>query len=367
MWKKIVLGLLLVLSATVGFLVAKAQVTFEDKLNHITRDNTDLSSVDLSNIHVESDDKIVNILLLGDDYRTYDGSTSPGLNDVILIGTMDMKHSTLKLTSIMRDTLVDVAGQDKKMKINASGKKEYGGLKNLYKTIAQNFNIKVDGYAEVGFEGFEQAIDAVGGVEIELTETEAAYLNKTNYVWNKKNRKFKVGKQTVNGAQALGYCRIRKGKDVLGTPVVTINGLTDDYGRTWRQRTVITAVFDKMKTQPISKWMEVADKILENVKTDLDNDTIIQYMKDVVKMGTTDIYQLQIPVEGYFRDDKNNEFPDAQGWSLVPTNGVSRDFDPSCNSEALRQFVFQYDGKEEFHYVPKDSPVGEDTETDEQY
>lgn len=205
MWKKVVLSILLVISVATGFFAAKAQVTIEGRLNKVNRDyDTDLSSVDLSNIHVETDSKVINILLLGDDYRTYDGSTSPGLNDVIMIGTLDMKHNTLKLTSIMRDTLVDVYGQNKKMKVNAAGKKEFGGLKNLYKTLAENFNVKVDGYAEVGFKGFEQAVNAVGGVEVELSDTEVEYLNRTNYVWKKKNRKFKVGKQHLNGAQALG-------------------------------------------------------------------------------------------------------------------------------------------------------------------
>lgn len=347
MWKKIVLSVLLVCSLVVGFLAAKAQVTIEGRLNHINRDlDTNLSSVDLSNIHVESDDKIVNILLMGDDYRTYDGSTSPGLNDVIMIGTMDKKHNALKLTTIMRDTLVDVAGQDKKMKINASGKKEFGGLKNLYKTIAQNFNIKVDGYAEVGFDGFVDAVDAVGGVEVELSESEVKYLNSTNYIRNKKYRTVKVGKQTLNGAQALGFCRIRKGG------VRTVTGLTDDYGRTWRQRTVLSSIFDKMKSQPISKWLEVADKVLANVKTDLDNETILQYLKDAALMGTTDIDQLQIPVNGYFWEDRKGVFPDAQGWSLVPNDGTSQTHDPSCNSEAMRQFIFKYDGKGDFEYKP---------------
>lgn len=91
--------------------------------------------------------------------------------------------------------------------------------------------------------------------------------------------------------------------------------------------------FDKMKSQPLSKWMEVADKVLGNVRTDLDNDTILKYMKDAVMMGTTQIHQMQIPVNGYYRNDKNNEFPDAQGWSLVPTNGITMDYDRTANSK----------------------------------
>ena len=152
--------------------------------------------------------------------------------------------------------------------------------------------------------------------------------------------------------------------DVIGKPVKTVTGLADDYGRTWRQRTVITALFDKMKSQPLSKWMEVADKVLGNVRTDLDNDTILKYMKDAVMMGTTQIHQLQIPVNGYFRNDKNNEFPYAQGWSLVPTNGITTDYDRTANSEALRQFIFKSDGKADFKSPPKDTSTVSSTGKD---
>ena len=115
----------------------------------------------------------------------------------------------------------------------------------LYKTIATNFNIELDGYVEVGFAAFTKIIDKVGGIELELTESEASYLNSTNYIRNKKSRNVKVGKQTLNGAQALGYCRIRKGG------VTTINGLRDDYGRTWRPAHGRSdAVFNKIKKLP---------------------------------------------------------------------------------------------------------------------
>lgn len=268
----------------------------------------------------------------------------------------------------MRDTLVNVAGQDKYMKINASGKKEFGGIKNLYKTIAQNFNIKVDGYAKVGFDAFKKVVNAVGGVEVELTETEVQYLNHTNYIWNKKDRKLKVGKQLLNGNQALGYVRIRKGLDVIGTPVKTASGLIDDPGRTWRQRAVLSGVFDKLKTQPLSKWVEVANDVLSDVTTDLDDKTIMSYMKDVITLGTTEVEQFRIPMDGYFYDDRNNEFPDAQGWSLVPTAGYARSYDPSVCAEALKEFIFDHDGKEEYKYTKSSgsTPEEEDSGNEEE-
>lgn len=349
MWKKIVLGILIVLSAVAGFSVAKIESTMNHTLNHVKR-NTDsaLDKVDLSGIKIESDDDIVNILLIGNDYRKEKLYTASGLTDVMMIATMDKKHNTLKLTTLMRDTLVEVTGRDELRKLNSAY--DFGGVKNLYKTIAKNFNIKLDGYVMVGFDAFEKIVNSVGGVEIELSDTEARYMNMTNYIRKHKNRKVKVGKQILNGDQALAYCRIRKGEDKIGEPVRTINGLVDDYGRTWRQRTVVSAVFDKMKTLPLTEWIDLANEVLGCVETDLDNDSILHYIKEVVMMGTTEVYQLQIPRNGYFREGKKTEFPTSEGDSLVPTNGENAEFDTSANADILYQFVFQYDGKGEFEY-----------------
>lgn len=339
MWKKIVLGILIVLSGLVGFLVAKAQVTFYDSLDHVSRDyDTVLENVDLSGIKVNSDDDIVNILVIGNDYRKEKNYGASGLTDTMIIATMDLKHGTLKTTSLMRDLYVEIPGYGYN-KLNSAN--SFGGIELLYKTIATNFSIELDGYVEIDFKAFTDVVDAVGGVEIEVTESEATYLNTTNYIRDKASRNVKVGKQTLNGAQALGYCRIRK----QGT---TVNGLRDDYGRTWRQRTVINAVFDKVKSLPMTDWLKIANKVLKNVKTDLSNDKIISYITDVVTMGTTEIHQLQIPVRGYYRGSQNGEF--SVGSCLVMTDGVNSTWATSANTEALSSFIFDYDGKQPFTY-----------------
>lgn len=134
-----------------------------------------------------------------------------------------------------------------------------------------------------------------------------------------------MGKQTLNGAQALGYCRIRK----KGT---TVNGLRDDYGRTWRQRTVINAVFEKVKSLPRTEWLGIANKLLDNVKTDLTNEKIIAYIMDMISLGTTEIHQLQIPLEGYYRGSYNGEF--SVGSCLVLTDGVSSTLSTTENAKA---------------------------------
>lgn len=353
MWKKIMVTLLLILSGCAGYFIAKAQVTFNNTLNHVNRDyDTALKNVDLKGIKVNSDEDVINILIVGNDYREEKGYDASGLTDTMIIATMDKKHKTFKLTSLMRDIIVDIPdhGQNKLNSANS-----FGGIQLLYLTIAQNFNIELDGYVEVGFDAFEKIVNAVGGVEVELTESEASYLNTTNYISKKRFRNVKVGKQKLNGNQALGYCRIRKGFDMIGEPVVTASGLIDDYGRTWRQRAVLNSAFEKLKTKPLTTWYDIASKVMPYITTDLDNNQIFEYMKSVATMGTTDIYQLQIPHNPYFRESERGEFDDSY---LIPTDGVSGEQNIEKNKDVLNQFIFEYDGKEEFEF--KDSSL-EDT------
>lgn len=332
MWKRILLFAAMAASATLGFFAAKAQVTFEGSLNQIERTyETVLSDMDLKGIKVRSDTNIVNILLIGNDFREENGYSAAGLTDTMMIATLDNKHKALKLTSLMRDILVEIPGYGSN-KLNSAY--SIGGVELLYQTIAQNFGIQLDGYVEVSFEAFEKVVNDVGGVEVELTESEANYLNTTNYISKKKYRNVKVGKNKLNGNQALGYCRIRK-------TVYTPDGLTDDYGRTWRQRTVISGIFDRVKKLPMSSWVDIANNVLGGyVTTDLTNKSIKNYIKSVMFMGTTEIHQLQIPVDGYYSGSRL----DGVGSCLT--------IDKEAQSQALNQFIFDYNGKEEFQYVP---------------
>ena len=125
---------------------------------------------------------------------------------------------------------------------------------------------------------------------------------------------------------------------------MTANGLTDDYGRTWRQRTVISAVFAKMKKQPLSKWLDVGNKVLSNIETDLGNSEIISLMKDTVFLGTADVKQLQIPMEGYFTTSSDGAY-------LISTNASETDW--STNADILKKFIFKYNGNGEFKYDDK--------------
>lgn len=321
MVKKILFVIALLLSTVAGCYAGKMSTS----LDLMNRDKGNkLVDVDLGDIEVTTDNDIVNILLVGSDTRSELGSEKYGRSDTVMIATIDNKHNRLKLTSLMRDMDVDIPGYGKH-KFNAAY--SYGGPELLYKTIATNFGISLDGYAEVDFEAFKDIVDEVGGVEIELTEQEAQYLNTTNYISGKKNRNVVPGWNTMNGAQALGYCRVRKRAN--------INGTNNDQGRTERQRMVMSGIFDKVKKMPMSKWMDIIDVVLPNITTDISNGDIISYATDIVTMGTTEIDQYRIPVEGHYSNGNS------------PTDGEVLTLDLPANKQLLQDFLFEYDGKKE--------------------
>lgn len=279
---KIILSIFLVISVAAGGVLGYYDARLEAAINK----NGDLGNVDVGNVKFDKD--VVNILLVGSDRRS--DEEAAGRSDSSMIATINFKTKELKLTSIMRDIYVEIPGHEKD-KLNSAY--AYGGVELLYKTIAKNFGIKIDKYCVVDFDTFEKVINEVGGIEIDLEEKEAKYLNTTNYISKKKYRTVKAGKQTLNGNQALGYSRIRY--------VVSKKYGDGDFGRTGRQRAVLEATFNKVKDQSLTKILDIALKVLGDVSTDMDADYMKSLAASVIKMGTTDIDQMRIPIEGSYK------------------------------------------------------------------
>ncbi len=229
------------------------------------------------------EDQVINILLIGEEGVHDD--VDHGRSDASLILTINKEQKSLKLTSLMRDIKVRIPGYLDN-KLNAAFHNGRGKL--LRETVELNFGIQIDGYVIVNFEGFEDIVDALGGVEIELTENEASYLNSHNYISKKKYRNVVPGKQVLNGNQTLGYCRIR-----YVDP-------TGDFGRTERQRRVLLTLFDKYKSQNPVNMVKIAQKLLNYVSTNMDNSEIVQYVTEAAMLGCDTIETLNIPVEGSY-------------------------------------------------------------------
>ena len=209
--------------------------------------------------------------------------------DTIMIASVNTKDSTIKLTSLLRDSYIDVEGYNPN-KLNAFF--SLGGAKTFVHVIEDKYRIKIDGYAYINFESFEKIIDYLGGIAIELGEKEADYLNNNNYISNPANRNVVLGWNDLNGNQALGYCRIRL--------VETIGGANDDYGRTLRQRRVIKAVFNKYKSKGLLDLLRISKNILGYVKTNVTQEQIEKTLEDIIENKITKMETMRLPVNGAY-------------------------------------------------------------------
>lgn len=252
----------------------------------------------------EPTDKIVNILLIGIEEIQNAQNT-----DSMIIATMNTQTHSLKLTSLMRDLYVDRPGYDYGRLNSAYAK---GGIDLLYDTIETNFGIKIDGYCMVNFNAFQQIVDQVGGVEVTLTEKEAHYLNTKNYISDRKNRNVVAGTQTLNGNQALGYCRVRK---------VSTSTESNDFGRTQRQRIVLKSIYNKVKKKNILEQAALMNKILKEIKpqTDITKSEFRRYMEEAMSLKVKELESLRVPTDGSY-ENKTVKLGKVNQEVLVPTD-----------------------------------------------
>lgn len=195
---------------------------------------------------------VINILLVGVD--TYSGY---GRSDSIILCSLNRSKKTLTMTSIMRDLYVQIPGYMDN-RINASY--AFGGLPLLKETVETNFGVQIDGCFAVDFSTFTKAIDMVGGVDINLSQAEADYMNNILRF----SGGFIAGMNRLDGASALVYARNRR----VGFY---------DFQRTERQRTVLSALLDKCKGLSLGQMNDMMDEILPLLKTDMNNAKIMSY------------------------------------------------------------------------------------------
>jgi LCP family protein required for cell wall assembly len=231
------------------------------------------------------EDYVTNYLIFG--IEEFGGARN---TDSMMIASINTKDDTLKLTSLLRDSYVDIQGY-KANKLNSAYAR--GGARLLVDTIEKNYKVQIDGYVSVDFKSFEKIVDLLGGVTIELGKEEARYLNKTNYISQKKNRNVKKGVNHLNGNQVMGYVRVRK--------VKTLGGVNNDYGRIVRQQRALKAIFDSYKSpKNLFKILSVTKESLGYVTTNLTQDQIEKAMADVVENKITTLDTFRIPADGAF-------------------------------------------------------------------
>lgn len=238
----------------------------------------------------ELDKDFVNILLLGVDTR--DEAKERGRSDSNIILTIDKKHNKIKMTSILRDTIMTMTGHGPMEGLNQDRMGHaysYGGAPLAIKTVNENFNLNIKNYVKVDFFGLIKIIDYMGGVDLKVSEAEMkvanGYIKEMSEILNVKPDYFtKSGTQHLNGIKAVAYSRIR----YVG------NG---DYGRTNRQRQVLDLLFKKISKKSILELPSIADNILPNIETSLSKNEILDLAVYVLKNGIKSTSQFRLPTE----------------------------------------------------------------------
>ena len=229
--------------------------------------------------------KIINIALFGLDRRY---KNEPSRSDSIMILTIDELHKKIKMSSIMRDTYVDIKDHGK-TKINHSY--AYGGPQLAIRTLNENFNLDIKNFVTVDFFNLEKIIDELGGVSINVKADEISLINSyMGEVANLEKQTFKkvtsTGIQNLDGKQAVAYSRIR----------YTAGG---DYVRTERQRTVLSALLEKIQGVGVLKFPSTVAKLLPYTQTSMSSTDIIELGTGIFTSGIKTLGQERFPVDAY--------------------------------------------------------------------
>ncbi len=233
---------------------------------------------------------VVNILLIGNDSRE---NGDDGRSDAMILLSVSSKTKTIYMTSLLRDMYVEIPGHDNN-RLNAAY--SFGGAELLMETIEKNFDISVNRYVLVNFEAFAGLVDAVGGIELELTSEEIEYVNGYLVEYNMLTGRPQgtdnmdtslSGLVHLNGPQALAYSRNR----YLGT----------DFGRTERQRKVLAAVIKKLPSALLTNAGNLMDGLLPNLTTNLTRNECFRLSLMAGKLLTYEIASDNIPQPGTYK------------------------------------------------------------------
>lgn len=315
LWRRIMRVVLIILGVLALIAAAIALYLF------IKAGKISTNPFDFSSKLKGEDEGRVNILLLGIGDPGHAGETLADTNMVVSINTKTNPHQ-VAMISLPRDLQVKIAG-DGTGKLNEAhsygeNQKPPQGIETSLKTIEETLDIPIHYYARANFSGLKQAVDAVGGIEIDVKEP----LIDSEYPCEKNESRscgirIAAGKQHMDGATALKYARCRKGT------------CGDDFGRALRQQEVLTATREKaMSLQTLSNPSKVNSLIeaaSNNIKTDLSLRNI-QRLQEITKdINATDITNVVFSLKpnGFLVSSKTSS-------DLLPAGG---------NFEDIQKFV----------------------------
>ncbi|MBC8574662.1 LCP family protein [Jingyaoa shaoxingensis] len=297
--KKLIIGFVtavLMISACMGTVLAEEETESETQLQEDTESGT------------------YNVLLIGVDRRD---DSWYGNSDVMLLVTVNPQKEKIYLTSFMRDLYADIPGIGVH-KLNAACAN--GGAELCVQTIKENYQVQIDNYAMVDFNSMAEIVDAIGGVNLEISDAEMEYINAhiaSQYSLAGKDDPVYLdhaGEVWLNGYQAVVYSRNRS------------TGGTSDFGRTERQRKLLTAIFEKAQSDyEETQSSGTLQTLLSYASHDLTGADTLKLMMKVSDWLTYEIEEVRVPFDDMYYID--NEI-------LTPT-------DMSATREKLQDILYR--------------------------
>ena len=296
--------ILFIVEIIILIIVAGALYVYS-KLNLLNKKELDQSKVGKNQVSEETEQTFegnTTIALFGLDNREQ-GVYDTGNSDVIMIMNINNDTKEVSLVSVYRDTYLNIAGEGEEEKFRkANTAYAAGGAEQAVTMLNRNLDLDIDNYVAFDFKSVAEAIDILGGVEIDIeSQAEMDYLNDyisytSEYVGGSDETVDHLGKQTLNGVQAVSYARIR----------YTTGG---DFKRAERQRRVLNELIKKAKSASLTELNELVNTIFPEVSTDLTQKDIISMMPVMLKYDMAN--------SGGFPYDKTTDTPSKKIGSIV--------------------------------------------------
>ena len=264
-------------------------------------------------VAAEGQDSWTNILLLGCDSYTKNNRQR---TDSMIIVSINAQEGALKMTSLMRDTWVAVPGGGGHRKLTELC--TLGGPEMTMQAINESFGMEIDKYALISMAGIAEIIDLLGGLDLDVTEEERKALNRGLFDLSGLSGMEQLEQSGtgvhLNGNQATAYARIRR--------------IDSDYVRTERQRIVLLAMAEKIRSGASAATMlTIVTTLMDYVETNLSLTEIMTIALAGLKMDLSQVEQLRLPADGTFESGMY-----GNTWCIKPN------FEK--NAQLLQEFIY---------------------------
>ena len=286
-----VLGILILILVILAIIAVGSGYFFiRGKLSKMQQVDIDENNLNVSQTVAENLSGYRNIAIYGVDSRDSDLGEG-NRSDCIIIASINNDTKEINLISVYRDTYVDIDGYGLDKITHAYA---YGGPELALKTLNENLDLNVTEFVTVNFDAVADAVNALGGIEINIESDEVEALNSvisdtSKHTGMTSDFITEPGIQTLDGVQAVSYARIRH----------TDGG---DYRRTERMRIVIEAMFEKLKTKSLGEINDLADQILPEIYTNIGPDEIIMLAPTILQYEINESIGWPYDVEGITLD-----------------------------------------------------------------